>query len=102
MSIFGFFFVGSLLRKAYVRRAKRGAMDAALVTGTGQDRLQAVAKHVLVTKYSTGPPSQTFPPCLHRHSWLLAADFSLSWRMARSKGLTRRYTKPRAMNALRK
>jgi hypothetical protein len=32
---------------AYVRRAKKGASDAALVTGTGKDLLEAVAAHVL-------------------------------------------------------
>lgn len=33
----------TLALAAYVRRAKRGAMDAALVTGTGKDLLEAVA-----------------------------------------------------------
>jgi len=34
-----------------VRRAKRGAADAALVTGTGKDLLEAVAAHVLQQRY---------------------------------------------------
>lgn len=33
---------------AYVRRARQGATDAALVTGTGKDLLEATARHVLV------------------------------------------------------
>lgn len=32
--------------RQYVQRAKAGHMDAALVTGTGKDRLEAVAAHV--------------------------------------------------------
>jgi hypothetical protein len=49
---------------AYVRRAKRGAMDAALVTGTGKDLLEAVAKHVLIAKYNTEPTVTNFPTLL--------------------------------------
>src|SRR5437016_3864403 len=49
---------------AYVRRAKRGASDAALVTGTGKDLLEATAKHVLVTKYNTEPTTTNFPTLL--------------------------------------
>ncbi|MEA4882973.1 MAG: abortive infection family protein [Clostridia bacterium] len=33
--------------RAYVRRARRGVLDAALLAGTGKDLLEAVAKHVL-------------------------------------------------------
>jgi hypothetical protein len=39
--------------KAYVRRAKRGADDAALVTGTGKDLLEAVAAHILQERFGT-------------------------------------------------
>ncbi len=49
---------------AYVRRAKRGASDAALVTGTGKDLLEAAAKHVLVTKYNAEPTITNFPTLL--------------------------------------
>jgi Abortive infection C-terminus len=35
---------------AYVRRARQGSADAALVTGTGKDLLEATARHVLVGK----------------------------------------------------
>lgn len=54
----------TLALAAYVRRAKRGAMDAALVTGTGKDLLEAVAKHVLVTKFNTEPTITNFPTLL--------------------------------------
>lgn len=37
----------------YVRRARRGIEDAALVTGTGKDLLEATAKHVLIEQYGT-------------------------------------------------
>jgi hypothetical protein len=37
--------------KAYVRRARRGVLDAALVTGTGKDLVEAVARHVLIQRY---------------------------------------------------
>ena len=33
--------------RTYVRRVQRGASDAALVTGTGKDLLEATARHVL-------------------------------------------------------
>jgi len=49
---------------AYVRRAKRGALDAALVTGTGKDLLEATAKHVLVMKFNTEPTITNFPTLL--------------------------------------
>ncbi len=42
---------GSDLTKAlesYVRRAQKGSQDAALLTGTGKDLLEAVASHVLI------------------------------------------------------
>lgn len=49
---------------AYVRRAKRGHDDAALVTGTGKDLLEATAAHVLKTKYGTYPSGANFPGLL--------------------------------------
>lgn len=48
----------------YVRRAKRGAMDAALVTGTGKDLLEATTKHVLVVKYRSEPVVTNLPTVL--------------------------------------
>lgn len=49
---------------AYVRRAKRGAEDAALVTGTGKDLLEATTAHVLVEKWGAYPTSANFPGLL--------------------------------------
>jgi hypothetical protein len=49
---------------AYVRRAKRGATDAALVTGTGKDLLEAVAAHVLQQRYGSYPATANFPTLL--------------------------------------
>lgn len=50
--------------KAYVRRARRGVLDAALVTGTGKDLVEAVAAHVLVQRYGSYPESANFPTLL--------------------------------------
>jgi abortive infection Abi-like protein len=49
---------------AYVRRAKKGAADAALVTGTGKDLLEATARHVLMVKRGTYPAHDNFPTVL--------------------------------------
>jgi len=47
--------------KAYVRRARRGALDAALVTGTGKDLVEAVAAHVLVQRFGSYSYHDNFP-----------------------------------------
>lgn len=39
--------------ESYVRRAQRGIRDAALVTGTGKDLLEAVAAHIIQEKYGS-------------------------------------------------
>lgn len=49
---------------AYVRRARAGSLDAALVTGTGKDLMEATAKHVLVTKFGAESPITNFPTLL--------------------------------------
>lgn len=49
---------------SYVRRARRGATDAALVTGTGKDLLEAVAAHVLSEKWGSYPQHANFPTLL--------------------------------------
>jgi hypothetical protein len=49
---------------AYVRRAKLGSADAALVTGTGKDLLEAVAGHILQQKYGGYSPTSNFPTLL--------------------------------------
>jgi Abortive infection C-terminus len=48
----------------YVRRAQRGADDAALLTGTGKDLLEATAAHVLVEVWNNNNPPHVFPALL--------------------------------------
>jgi hypothetical protein len=50
--------------ESYVLRAKRGAEDAALLTGTGKDLLEATAAHVLTEKWGSYPTSANFPGLL--------------------------------------
>lgn len=50
--------------KAYVKRAKRGVLDAALVTSTGKDLVEATAAHVLVERQGTYPTTTNFPTLL--------------------------------------
>lgn len=49
--------------QTYVRRAQKGVTDAALVTGTGKDLLEATAKHVLLECWGSCPET-TFPGLL--------------------------------------
>ncbi|MDE3103267.1 MAG: abortive infection family protein [Chloroflexota bacterium] len=48
----------------YVRRAQRGASDAAHVTGTSKDLLEATARHVLLQRLSDYRPKDDFPTTL--------------------------------------
>lgn len=48
----------------YVNRAKQGVDDAALVTGTGKDLLEATAKHVLVERFGQASDTASFPTLL--------------------------------------
>lgn len=50
--------------QSYVRRAKKGAADAALVTGTGKDLLEAVAAHILQQSYGSYSQTSNFPTLL--------------------------------------
>ena len=49
---------------AYVRRAQRGAEDAALLTGTSKDLVEATAAHVLREVYNNENPPHNFPTLL--------------------------------------
>ncbi|MEI8196075.1 MAG: abortive infection family protein, partial [Phycisphaerae bacterium] len=49
---------------AYVRRAQKGAEDAALLVGTSKDLLEAVAAHVLRECWNIGNPPHNFPAAL--------------------------------------
>ncbi len=50
--------------QAYVRRAQRGVRDAALVTGTGKDLLEATAAHVMKERYPDYHVPGNFPTLL--------------------------------------
>ena len=50
--------------EAYVRRAKKGSEDAALVTGTGKDLMEAVASHVVHQRYGAYSSRSNFPTLL--------------------------------------
>ncbi|RKP44485.1 hypothetical protein D7Z26_26610 [Cohnella endophytica] len=47
--------------QAYVRRAKKGSVDAALLAGTGKDLIEAVSKHVINVKWGQVNSNQSFP-----------------------------------------
>lgn len=46
--------------EAYARRAQKGASDAALLSGTGKDLIEATAAHIIETKTGTYPKSANF------------------------------------------
>jgi Abortive infection C-terminus len=46
--------------EGYVRRAKRGADDAALLAGTGKDLLEATAAHILVERHGSYSKTTNF------------------------------------------
>lgn len=47
--------------EAYVRRARRGSEDAALLVGTGKDLVEATAAHVIHLRYGQYPQHSNFP-----------------------------------------
>lgn len=49
---------------AYVRRAQKGAEDAALLVGTGKDLLEAISAHVLCECWGQNPAQSNFPTLL--------------------------------------
>ena len=50
--------------EAYVRRARRGSQDAALLVGTGKDLLEATAAHVIQSRFGSYPTQANFPTLL--------------------------------------
>ena len=50
--------------ESYIRRARRGILDAELVTGTGKDLLEATAAHVLQELWGTYSERDNFPTLL--------------------------------------
>ena len=62
--------------ESYVRRAQKGIKDAALVTGTGKDLLEAVAAHILQEKYGGYDTGWNFHMLLGRA--FIAVDMATS------------------------
>lgn len=50
--------------RVYAERARRGALDSPLLTGTAKDFLEAVAAHVLVQKWGSYSNGANFPSLL--------------------------------------
>lgn len=50
--------------RAYARRAKKGSEDAALLSGTSKDLLEATAAHVITVKFGAYPQQANFPALL--------------------------------------
>lgn len=50
--------------RANVRRARQGALDAALLAGSGKDLLEATAAHVVVERYGAYNDQTNFPTLL--------------------------------------
>ena len=70
---------GTLLSEAlwrYVRRARRGALDAALVVGTGKDLLEATAAHVILEIQGTSSSTDNFPSRLAQAYYALGLPTS--------------------------
>lgn len=63
--------------RTYVHRAKRGANDAALVTGTGKDLVEATAKHVLAARFGDGGRQTNFRTLLGQA--IIAVDLAFEW-----------------------
>lgn len=49
---------------AYVKRARKGSEDAALLAGTAKDLLEATAAHILTERFGHYPQSANFPTLL--------------------------------------
>lgn len=50
--------------RSYIRRAKEGVEDAALLVGTGKDLMEATAAHILVERKIPYPPAANFETML--------------------------------------
>lgn len=50
--------------KKYAERAKKGSEDAALLSGTGKDLIEATAKHIIQTKFGGLQGNSNFPTLL--------------------------------------
>jgi len=50
--------------QAYVTRAKRGVLDAALIVGTSKDLIEATAAHILIERFGAYSQQSNFPTLL--------------------------------------
>ena len=50
--------------EAYVRRARRGSQDAALLVGTGKDLMEATAAHIIQERFGHYPKEANLPTLL--------------------------------------
>jgi len=50
--------------RAYAKRAQKGSEDAALISGTGKDLIEATAAHVITIKYGSYPQQANVPALL--------------------------------------
>lgn len=50
--------------RGYARRAQQGTEDAALLSGTSKDLLEATAAHIMTVKYGSYPQQANFPALL--------------------------------------
>jgi hypothetical protein len=50
--------------EAYVRRARRGSQDAALLVGTGKDLMEATAAHIIQERFGHYPKESNLPTLL--------------------------------------
>lgn len=58
----------------YAKRAKKGQEDAALLTGTSKDLLEAVSAHILMKLWGTYPEKANFPNLLGQAFAALSLD----------------------------
>ncbi|MFD1852143.1 abortive infection family protein [Oceanobacillus bengalensis] len=57
----------------YIRRAKQGIEDAALVAGTGKDLMEAVAAYIVLKKMGSYPTQANFPTLLGQAFMMVGA-----------------------------
>lgn len=67
---------------AYVRRARKGAEDAALLTGTGKDLLEATAAHILTERNGSYSQTSNFPTLLGQAFIALGLETSVTKPLA--------------------
>lgn len=91
--------------RSYAERARRGALDNPLLTGTAKDLLEATAAHVLVEKWGSYPTQSNFPTLLGQAFTALGlatpSDPSLPGESVNKRMERAAYELGSALNALR-